>query len=95
MIDLGSLKSLSWLEITIFSKMSPDIDPAVNARKILESLKSVEMMSVECIMDVFDGFYSSELTYQPFSAVFNIFHVGNNSKTHSGNSRPVLPLRES
>ena len=40
--------------------MSPKYDPAdppVNAVKIWKSLKSVEMMSVECIMVVFDGFY--------------------------------------
>ena len=38
-------------------------DPSVNAVKIGKSLKSVEMMSLECIMVVFDGFYSLELIY--------------------------------
>ena len=50
----------------IFSKMSPQndpLDPPVNAVKIWKLLKSVKMMSFECIMVKFDGFYSLELTY--------------------------------
>ena len=52
--------------MTIFSKMSPQndpLDPPVNAVKIWKLLKSVEMMSVECIMVKFDGFYLLELIY--------------------------------
>ena len=61
MIDVGSLKSLSRLKMKISSKMSPEDDlgdPQVNAVKLWKSSKSVKMMSGECIMVVFDCFYS-------------------------------------
>ena len=60
MMVLGPLKSLSLLEMKIFSKMRPENDPGdppVIAVKLWKSLKSIEMMSVECIMVVFNGFY--------------------------------------
>ena len=64
--------------MTIFSKMSPQndpLDPPVNAVKIWKLLKSVEMMSVECIMVKFDGFYSLELTYLANYAKISYFQL--------------------
>ena len=52
--------------MTILSKLTPKNDPPdppVNAVKNWKSLKGVEMMSVECIMVVFDGSYLLELIY--------------------------------
>ena len=59
MIGVGQLKSLSWLKMMISSKTSTtkiQSDSPVNPMKFQKLLKSFEMMPVECIMVVFDGF---------------------------------------
>ena len=59
MIDLGSLKFLSWLEMMIFLKMRAQNDPAyssMNLVKFCKSLKSVEMVSIKFIMVILDVF---------------------------------------
>ena len=71
----------------------------MNAVTFGKSLKSVEMMSVEYLMVVFDGFDTLELKYLAnyatisHLAVFCTFYIGKGSKSYSAFYRPVPTLR--